>query len=457
VTQVAAWFLGVAFVLLVDILSGLAPLLARVMLAAGGIGAFNVASVLTAGQVNQPVALVATLTAVWVCRFTDAPRTRLLTLVLVGYVLAAGYPEFLIAVPLYFGCIVVLRSTSWRRVMSESIAIPLGVLFAHLTTGFTSHRYIASQSSAAPEWHPLASSPQGVVGLWARVLLQHRPHWWLVLIVIFVGLYLWRSKAKATPLEGTEIAMWRVVGIGLTFMAGLWSWAVLGAGNINYATFKMSSWLGPGLSLLGWASLQHSRPAVRWALGTMLLTVAVFRCVVLPGQLPTMSRLSAWHPVWTKEIGPGEDSRCVVRAVSQRYDVVLRAIAESAAPARGCALAVGGAVAVASVYKGRPPPTWRSNETKTYVVGVENAGQETWVLDGADAVRLGVRFAPAGSDSGKWTSFALPGPVPPGVRTRVRVELSAPGDSGTYVLQHRLVQGRTTWSEQAFAVRVSVN
>ncbi len=84
VTQVGAWFLGVAFVLLADILSGLAPLLARVVLAAGGIGAFNVASVLTAGQVNQPFVLVAILAAVWVCRFTDAPRTRLLTLILVG-------------------------------------------------------------------------------------------------------------------------------------------------------------------------------------------------------------------------------------------------------------------------------------------------------------------------------------------------------------------------------------
>jgi hypothetical protein len=213
VTQVAAWFLGVAFVLLVDILSGLAPLLARVMLAAGGIGAFNVASVLTAGQVNQPVALVAILTAVWICRYTDGPRARLLTLTLVGYVLAAGYPEFLVAVPLYFGCIVVLRPTSWRRVMSEGIAIPLGALSADLTTGFTIHRYIASQSAAVPGWHPLYSSPHGVGGLWARVLLQHRPHWWLVLIVIFVALYLWRSNAKAIPLVRRQVAMWRAVGI----------------------------------------------------------------------------------------------------------------------------------------------------------------------------------------------------------------------------------------------------
>ncbi len=239
-------------------------------------------------------------------------------------------------------------------------------------------------------------------------------------------------------------------------MVGLWSWAVLRAGNVNYATFKMSAWLGPGLLLLGWVFLQYARPAARWALGTMLLTVAASRCVVLAQQLPTMSPSSAWHPVWTREIAPGEDSRCVVRAASQRYDVILRAIAESGAPVGGCTLAVGEAAAVASVYKGRLPKGWRPNETKTYVVGVENAGPETWAVDGADAVRLAVRFAPPGSHSDNWISFALPRPVPPGIRTKVRVEISAPADGGTYILEHRLVQGATTWSEQAFAIRVSV-
>jgi hypothetical protein len=455
VTQAGAWFLVVTFVLLADILSGLVPLLARLALAAGGIGAFNAASALTAGQINQPVALVTIVTAVWICRFTDAVWTRLLTLTLVGYVLASGYPEFLIAVPLYFCCIVVVRPTSWRRVVSEIAAIALGALFADLTTGFASHRFIASQSSAVPTWSPLPASPRGVVGLWTAIALQHSPRWWLLLIVFVAGVYVWRSRTPSMTLTGEQIPLWLAVATGLTFMAGLWSWAVLRADNINYATFKLGGWLGPGLMLLGGSLLRYARPAGRLALGTVLLTVAASRCVVLAQQLPTMNPSGAWRPVWTSEPTPGRDSRCRVRVASQRYDVVLRTIAESAAPMRGCALEVSGSSAVAAVYEAKPPTNWRPNETKTYVVGVENAGLAMWVVNGAGAVRLAVRFTTPDSDGGDWTSFGLPVPVPPGARTKVRVEMSAPAGRGTYLLEHRLVQG-PMWSEQSSAVRVTV-
>ena len=459
VTATSAWFLALAVVLLADTLSGFAPPLVRLILAAGGVGAFNAVSAVTFGQLNQSVALVAALAAVWCCRFSEAPRARLVTLGIMGNVLVAAYPEFLPAVPLYFGCIVLLRRTSFRGAACEAAVITLGALLVQASTRLASARYLLGQRFAAPLAWPLPAAPGNVAEVWSTILLERARWAWLLPALIGVVLYVWKSAPQKPPARPAGAAV-RAVLIGLALMAGMWSWAALRSGNINYATFKLGGWLGPGLFLLGWLLLPPAGPTARRVLAAALLTLAVGRAADLGGELRRMTAFPTWI-VWRPQLwtlgGPGAGgANCVVSAASARADVLEAAITESGAPAHGCAITVSGAAAVAARYRGRPPEVWRPKETQSYVMSIWNSSGEPWMNAGPGAVQLGVRFLVPGTDRGEWIRYPLPGPVAPvGVAT-ARIELSAPGEPGRYILEHRVVKGGVIWSEQALLTPVTV-
>jgi hypothetical protein len=119
----AAWFLVPTVAALVDVLHGRAPLLARVVLAIGGIGVFNEVAVLVDGQVNQTFALAVMVATVWGYYWLKSGRARCLLLALAGASVAAGYPEFLPAVPLYLLCCALLRAWGMRNTILDAAAL----------------------------------------------------------------------------------------------------------------------------------------------------------------------------------------------------------------------------------------------------------------------------------------------------------------------------------------------
>jgi hypothetical protein len=134
---------------------------------------------------------------------------------------------------------------------------------------------------------------------------------------------------------------------------------------------------------------------------------------------------------------------------------VARAVAESNAPTSGCGLTISHAADAAAIYAGQPPSKWRRAERQAYVASIENAGIVTWGSDGS-ATELAVSFVGLGAPHLAPAMFRLPQSVPPMARIDVRIEIAGPPDSGTYLLEHRVVLKGSMPSEQALRVFVGV-
>src|SRR5262249_40143574 len=151
--------LAVGLVVLIDVLPSDLPLPTRSILALGGIGAFNVTSVLVGGQANQAFAVAVGLVAVWLYRSLDNSATRCAALVLAAAAIAAGYPEFLAVLPLYYLCMLLVRPFTWREAIGASLSLAAGVAIIAASSRLANLAHLVGQTSAAPLWWPLDRDP----------------------------------------------------------------------------------------------------------------------------------------------------------------------------------------------------------------------------------------------------------------------------------------------------------
>ena len=332
VASLGALLLVGAAALIADLFRGLAPLGARVLLAVAALGAFNVTAVLTGGQVNQPFAIAVCVAMAWLCWYVENERVSWLVLVLCGAAIACGYPEFLVGVPAYLLCVVVLRRAPVREFAVMVAWLAAGVALAELTTGLQGMEYLLTQATADPQWWPLPGDPVNPVDEWAAVLVQRVPPR-LSLVLIVPALWLgWRLSAPAG-----RPSLWPLA-CAAALIAG-WSMLLTHAANANYATFKLLGWVSPGLLLLVWLA-RPARPT--WlvqAFTAGLLAVAAVRTLGVGAELygiwPLYSGPPISNPVWRVEAASGS---CALTVDAGTLVVLEAAVAGSAAPARGCRL-----------------------------------------------------------------------------------------------------------------------
>jgi hypothetical protein len=121
-----------------------------------------------------------------------------------------------------------------------------------------------------------------------------------------------------------------------------WSVLLAQAGNVNYATFKVGGWLGPGLLLFGWLAHQAAPARLGRAFATLLLGLATVHVLGLGADIysvwPLYSGARPAGPGWRVEASA---QRCTVVVGAPDRIVVQGAVAGSAAPARNCAVMVG--------------------------------------------------------------------------------------------------------------------
>jgi hypothetical protein len=126
----------------------------------------------------------------------------------------------------------------------------------------------------------------------------------------------------------------------LVALLALWSIVVLRAPNVNYATFKIGGWIGPGLFVVTWLLLERCGALVGRAGASLLVALAMFRTSALAIDAPPKLLLyGTQHPsaAWRVQTGKRADD-CLVLVSSVEPRVIMQALAESGAPNRGCAV-----------------------------------------------------------------------------------------------------------------------
>jgi hypothetical protein len=102
------------------------------------------------------------------------------------------------------------------------------------------------------------------------------------------------------------------------------------------------------------------------------------------------------------------------------------------------------------------PTTWAANQTQPYTVTVSNGGNQAWTAAGSDPVHLGVHFT---NGAGTWYSdqrFNLPNDLAPGAGVTLTISVTAPGNSGSLVLEYQMVKESQFWFTQVSDVTVNV-
>jgi hypothetical protein len=310
------------------------PLWLGLLLGVGGAGIYNVISVLSGGQIQQAMALAVGLACTWLASGSADGWQRALPFGIGGFIVAATYPEFLVVMPLYV--VVVALVHQHTPAMTAWLFIGLGVGFVAeqaLTQG-GSLGYVLNQSGASPGWAPLPFTPGTPVDALREVILQTRPPLVLLPFVLALSaLYLLRyrrpSVAQRVPLH---------VVLVLGGLAIVWAVVIARSPNLNYAVFKLSGWVGPGLLLVGWWFAGAAAEPLRQGLRTLVVGLAVARLCALvygSGDVLAFGRpdLAA---EWPRLLLP--DGRCAVRVDVTEAARTLGAIAGSAAPFHDCAL-----------------------------------------------------------------------------------------------------------------------
>lgn len=342
VAEAAQWLLLGTLVLLVDVLDGWAPLPGRLLLAAGGLGAFNEETVLGNGQIGQSFAIAAAVAGIWLASNLRSGWARLLMLGVVGYTATAGYTEIVVVLPLYVGCLCVLRPRGWRDALSVAGALLLGVLAADLATRGETLQYFLHQSTTSPNDWPLPTNPDSVLDVWQWMLLGRAFPRLLTLLLLPVAVYaVWLARFIQPPGRRFTSLDGAVLG-GAVVLLGFLTWATLRSGNVNYATFKVSGWVGPMLLVGGWALVALVGGRIRQIASVGLLLLAGFRTLGLlwaAGSLTVAYWASMGQaPGWSLT---SEGGTCTVESADVTPAAWEIAIAESAAPQHGCTL--GGA------------------------------------------------------------------------------------------------------------------
>jgi hypothetical protein len=349
VTQVSTWMLLIAVALLADTMAALARPGVAVTLALGGIGLLNAESALIGGQLNQPFALITVLGMLWVSRFHFDERRRFLVFCLATYLVVSGYPEFVLALPLYLGCIAIVSRNSARAVIRDGAAMASGFGLVLLGTRGDVFEYLTNQSASAPYWRPLGLTQGSLPEAWAAMLLLPPSRLWpqpawartALAAASLVACYGWvRQMAPRPDLPSFG---WPGFLAGLVLVGG-WSWVIRGSPNSDYAAFKIGGWIGPGLVLFAWVLANKVRGPLARVVVAAVVFIALVRTAALIGdtviavqrQLRDVPNPVLWRLAQVEDGAP----HCVVEAVSSRVDVVLRTVAESAAPERGCSFAV---------------------------------------------------------------------------------------------------------------------
>jgi hypothetical protein len=261
---------------------------------------------------------------------------------LAGASVAAGYPEFLPAVPLYLVCCTLLRPGTLRTTILDAAAFAGGLLLVQLSTQLENALYLVRQVDAEPAWWPLPNTPTNAFEVWQNVLLERPPPALLAFLLLPAGWWAWRSTEGTSSRSSPQPI--RLILTALLASVGVWSWLALQSPNQNYATFKLGGWLGPGLFLCAFVLAGYARPALRRGLGTLILILATTRVLGLvidapPKILLYLQSAPASHD-WELGAQPGASlDGCLVRLGSDENRAIMRAVAETAAPVRNCQLA----------------------------------------------------------------------------------------------------------------------
>jgi hypothetical protein len=114
-------------------------------------------------------------------------------------------------------------------------------------------------------------------------------------------------------------------------------------------------------------------------------------------------------------------------------------------------------------YFASPPTAWSTGQTQQYFITLLNLGATAWPATGPNAVFLTVSFGTSDDTPGQgWTTrqtIALPRDVPPQTSIGLTLNVTAPTQTGSFVLRHRLIQQNVGWFLGASknAVTVGVN
>ncbi len=332
------WLLGLCLVLIVDLLPKPLALWSRLLLAASSIGVFNEVAVLSGGQINQAFSLFAALGAIWCVRWVGSARARAIALALGGATVTAAYPEFLAAIPLYLLCAALLRPLALMDSAAMVAATGLGVAAVFSASALRILLYLFSMIHRAPGWWPLASEPRNALELWTAVVFQRTLPLWVVALVIALAVpvafaTLRRPLPTVIPSKLAKPAVGAVVVLVI-----LWSVLVFRRPNVNYATFKLGGWIGPGLLLLCWHFAQYSGRSTRTAILSLVVVISTFRVVALgvdaAGKI-TDYAIPVTLPIWSREEIQGV---CTVSAAADEPRALMVAIAGSSAPHRHCTI-----------------------------------------------------------------------------------------------------------------------
>lgn len=470
-----------ALILMIDILGKEAPITARVIMSLAGIGSMSLVSARVGGQVNQAFAILLVTSAVWWVRYIDAKRTSAWFWGATGFLIAAGYPEFLLATPFYLACCAIVGLRVKDLVICGA-AVLVGAVVVVLSTRFEVVRFLVHQSGSLVGWNPLGVQLADPWDAWWTIVHGSPNGYWLLptwslFLVACVACYVAENRHELGRrrvcmrgrLEGAAAA----VLAGCSFAAATWSLGV--TGNVNYAVFKLAGWIGPGLMVVGWVLVRHRGQLAGLAGVVVLLSIASFRAIDLWGWLSLSSPAATGPRVMYRETSGPVGGECVVISDSAYGIVVLRAIAESSAAVRGCGVETGRLAAWAGLFISDVPFRWKPSERKRYAVTVRNLGEDVWSDSGEAAVVLGVQVRRVDSDTvgmvgrravrdGAYGNGSaspelivpLTTVVPVGGGADFVVELTSPAVVGTYEVEHRLGRVRGEWSEQVLAAAISV-
>jgi hypothetical protein len=340
IASLCTWFLAVSAIALIDTLPGDLPVPARTILAVGAIGSFNAASALVGGQANQAFAVAVSVVAVWLYRWLDTAVARFAALVLAAAAIAAGYPEFLAALPLYYLCLLVVRPFTWREATFAGLSLAAGVALVASTSRLGNLSQLVNQTGTAPLWWPLERDPTNAADQWWAILVQRLPPRAALLAILPAVWFGWRAHPPHVSLSLPR-TKWLTILVALAVLALGWSLLLSRAANVNYATFKIGGWLGPGLLLIGVAFLQFARPTLGRALLTLILALAVVRSLGFAAQVAAV----APDYLANRTSPPATAQSCPAVNLDADQYVLAAAIAGAAAPAQGCRVvsASGGA------------------------------------------------------------------------------------------------------------------
>src|SRR6266542_781512 len=119
------------------------------------------------------------------------------------------------------------------------------------------------------------------LGRRSRLLGERTAPLWVVALVIALAVpvafaTLRRPLPTVIPSKLAKPAVGAVVVLVI-----LWSVLVFRSPNVNYATFKLGGWFGPGLLLICWLLALQTRERFRTALLTLIILISTFRVVAL--------------------------------------------------------------------------------------------------------------------------------------------------------------------------------